>query len=263
MNEQPLLKLNSVSKFYYGPAGAKLNILDNLNMEINAGEDKGSVVSVLAPYMAGKSTLLKVIAGVEKSSNGEVLLKGSEYSSPEGRIVYIPEKPSSYPWLSVRENVEFGLGLKRKSGGRSADDLISIVGLTGYEDHFPHKDSLGFRFRISLARAMALEPDLILLDEPFRNIHGETKEEMYKLIRIVAEEIGQNIFLATTNITESIRLSNMIFLMKKDPAVIIKELKNDALPVYSKSETKFSEIRAEIENSFNSIHLNSTVNFSI
>ena len=264
MSHEPLLKLTDVSKFYHGPAGAKINILDKINLNINSGEGKGNVTSVLAPYMAGKSTLLKIIAGIEKLSSGMVSLNGKDYSSPEGKAVYIPERPSSFPWLNVKENIEFGLSIKNPGiPGRSADELISIVGLTGYENHFPHKNSLGFRFRISLARAMALNPALILLDEPFRNIHGETKEEMYELIKFVSGEIGQNIVLATTNITEAIRLSSSIYLMKKNPAVIIKEIKGGSLPVSSKDEPEYLKIRAEIENSFGSYHLKNTVNFSI
>lgn len=264
MSGQPLLKLTDVSKFYHGPSGAKFNVLDKINLEVNAGQGKGSVTSILAPYMAGKSTLLKIMSGIEKPSSGNILLSGEEYSSPAGRIVYIPEKPSSFPWLSVKENVEFGLDLNRQnSRSRSAAELISVVGLTGYEDHFPHKDSLGFRFRISLARAMALSPDLILLDEPFRNIHGETKEEMYELVARTADEQNQNFILATTNITEAIRLSKSVYLMKKDPAVIIKEIKSGSLPVSNKDDEEFSKIRSEIESSFGSYHLKSTVNFSI
>ena len=133
------------------------------------------------------------------------------------------------------------------------EELIDAVGLTGYESHHPHNESSGFRFRISLARALANDPDFILLDDPFRRMNSETKDETYELLRRVLGKFEVAFILATTNISEAIYLSNKIYLMKKNPGEIIEEITLDAEILKTKGlnrQERFISLRNEIEKSF-------------
>lgn len=240
-------------------AGAKQNVLENINILIDDTDGKGKFISILAPFASGKSTLLKIISAIEKPDGGKVYLKNNVYDKPIGKIALIPERPSSFPWLNVKENIAFG---RRPNSSSSLGDqevfykeLIDIVGLSGYEEHFPHNESLGFRFRISLARALAAKSEIILFDEPFKRMNSETKDEIYEMIRKVIKKYNLTIILATTNITEAVYLSNKIYLMKKNPGHIFEEINIDAETAIIKGldrHDRFLSLKNEIEKSFRS-----------
>jgi len=243
------LKLENISKFYSKPAGAKLNVLDDINLSIESSENESSFVSLLASFESGKTTLLKIISAIEKSDNGKVLLNSELYNKPAGKIVFVPEKPSSFPWLNVEQNIEFVAGVKTDK----LKELMEVIGLTGYENYHPHNESLGFRFRISLGRALAVSPEFILLDDTFRRMNSETKDEIYELLRAVRAKYKINFILATTNISEALYLSNKIYLMKKNPGKIIEEIKLDAETLKTNElnrQERFISLRNEIEKSF-------------
>ena len=244
-----VFEIKNISKFYTGTAGSKLHVLDEVSFKIEVTGQAGSIISVLAPFGSGKSTLLKIIAAIEEPTDGGVFINGALYSHASGKIAYIPELPSSFPWLNVKQNIEFVASLK-SSGNIDVNKLISIVGLTGYEDHFPHEKSIGFRFRISLARALAVNPSLILLDDPFRGLHGETKKEIYSLLQNVKEKLKTNFLLTTTNITEAISLSDKILLMKNHPGKIFKEIIVNQNLISSGNREVFISLRTEIESAY-------------
>lgn len=243
------LKLENISKFYPKPAGAKLHVLEDITLSIETSEKDGSLVSILASFESGKTTLLKIISAIEKPDNGKVLLQNDVYDKSAGKIVFIPEKPSSFPWLNVEQNISFTTDIS----ANKLKELIEAVGLTGYENHHPNNESLGFRFRISLGRALAVNPVFILLDDPFRRMDSETKDEIYELLRTVRVKFNVNIILATTNISEAIYLSDKIYLMKKNPGKIIEEIKLGAETLKIKGlnrQERFISLRNDIEKSF-------------
>lgn len=244
-----VLELKNVTKYYSGKSGSKLMVLEDICLLSDFNNLKGSLNSILAPFGSGKSTLLRIVSALESPSSGSVLLNGSPYEKSDGRIVYIPEKPSSFPWMNVISNIVFAA---RISGNKNAriEDIIALVGLTGYEKHFPHEKSTGFRFRIALARALAVDPLLILLDDPFKNLNAETKKEIYGLIRKVRDEVNLNFLLCTTNITEALSLSDKIYLMKRHPGQIFKEIETDREKLSAGRENLFREIRNEIESAY-------------
>ena len=254
MSESNLvLEVKNISKSFHGLAGSKIVVLDEVNLKIDFGNNYGRIGTILSPSKSGKSTLLKIISAIEMPTSGEILLNGNKYSSPDGSIAVIPEKASSFPWLNVKQNVEFGLKIKNylpEILRKKREELISIVGLEGYEDHFPHEKDSGFRFRISLARALAVEPKLILLDNPFHNLGKETKIDLYELIESVKKQLKVNFILATTNVHEAILLSDKIFLMKKNPARIIHEIQIDELTKNNLGADKYSSLISEIDKSF-------------
>ncbi len=259
--ESSNLEVEDLSKDYHGIAGAKLQVLQNISFDVNLSQEKGTIVSVLAPFGAGKTTLLKIVCGIEKPTSGEVILTGKKYNLDQmpGKIVFIPEKPSSFPWFNVEENIKFAAGLKSKIvDPKKIEKLISIVGLDGYQNHFPHDKSLGFRFRISLARALAVEPQLLLLDDPLKNLNNQTKKEIKQLIHIITGELHTNIILTTTNIHDSISISDEIYLMKKNPGMIIEQISIDKLKLNEKNGDYFTSLKGQIEKAF-ALHDNSSL----
>ncbi len=262
MNQNiPLLKLKSISKSFSSEAGLNINVLENISFEIPFN-DKGTITSILAPFSSGKSTLLKVISGITEQSSGKIFFNGSESKK---RIPLIPEKPSSFPWLSVKQNIQFGLNLTEEKK-YSMQDIISFVGLTGYENHFPHNKSYGFRFRISLARALAFNPSFILIDDSLKQMNNESREEVYKLLNEISSEEKQNFIFATTNLVEAIQLSDRIFLMSKKPGEIIHQIEIDgrySSDTQTHTSEKFTKLKSEIEKAFESIQSLTTINYSI
>ncbi|MBI5809212.1 MAG: ABC transporter ATP-binding protein [Ignavibacteriales bacterium] len=248
-----MIEVKNIFKEYIDINGFKNIILKNVSLNIPSEK----ITSVIAPGGSGKSILLKIISGLELSTSGEVI-KGREQ-----KIVYIPSKLSSFPWLNVEENISLGLLEKDATKIKS---IIRFVGLEGYESFHPNNKSYGFRFRIALARSLAHNPEAILLDEPFNQMDNQTKKEIMLLIRETQNTLKTTFFLATTNITEALFLSDHIYLMKKNPGEIISDLLVD-LPkernelIYDSD--KFIQLRSQIEKSFKNIDSQKLFNLSI
>lgn len=265
LNKNSLLRLESISKTYSSEAGLNIKAIEDINFEISASEN-GIIISILAPFGSGKSTLLKIISGLTEPSGGKIHFGTS---GKKGIIPLIPEKPSSFPWFSVKQNIELGMNLSEDKK-YSLDDLISLVGLSGYEDHFPNNKSLGFRFRISLARAMAISPSFILFDDSFRQMNNESREEIYNLLNELSSYQNQSrfagIILATTNLIDAIRISDKILLMSKKPGRIIREIridKKDRSQLNNYKSEKFTILKNEIEETFQSVESLTTINYSL
>lgn len=251
-----ILETRGLTKVFHGIAGSRIHVLDGINLTIGSGEKDGGLTSILSPAGAGKTTLLKIISALEKPSEGEVLLNGKKYFQPGGGIAYIPENASSFPWMSVSQNIEFAFNLRnisKEEPMKSKEELLSLVGLSGYEKHYPHEKSSGFRLRISLARALAVQPEVILLDECFKNLHSESKKELYNLIRSINRQLNVIFILATSNISEAIELSGKIILMKRKPGKIIRQIDVNEFNKSHQSDSKLFDLKNEIEKSFEAI----------
>jgi NitT/TauT family transport system ATP-binding protein len=259
-----MLKLEGIEKFYAIEGGLKAKVLQDINFEIKQPE-RATVTTILAPFGSGKTTLLKIISGIVKPTSGRIFLEGSHIDYQKTKLPFIPEAPSSFPWLNVSENIRFALNLQTNSL-RNIEELISLTGLTGYEEHFPHNKSLGFRFRISLARALAINPPFILIDDSLENIKQESKEELYEVLIKVSDMAKQNFILATTNVVEAIQLSDEIHLMSKTPAKIFHTIKigrKDAPLLKKQGTEKFNLLKDEIEEAFKSVQSIKTINYSL
>lgn len=256
-----LLKLESVNKTYSAEAGLKINVLEDISLEIQAS-DTGTITSILAPFESGKSTLLKIISGITDYASGRIYINDSETKK---RIPIITEKPSSFPWFNVAQNIQLVFEFSENNKYTLAE-LISMVGLKGYEDHFPNNKSFGFRFRISLARALALNPEFILIDDSFRVMRKESREEIYVLLKELSLKKKKNFILATTNVVEAIQLSDKIFLMSKKPGKIIRmiETQRDESSYFeNRKSEKFTLYKTEIEQTFESVGALTKINFSV
>ncbi|MDP4172963.1 MAG: ATP-binding cassette domain-containing protein [Bacteroidota bacterium] len=252
-NSQDLVKISELTKEFKGRLGYSLQILENLSFEIKANE----FVTVLAPASAGKTTLLKIIAGIDSLTSGKIEFPFEKSnSSSDYFLSFIPSAPSSYPWYNVKQNIECFLKSSVKDPEEKQmqiKNLLSLVGLRGYEEHYPDNRSLGFRFRISLARALATKPKLLIIDEPFSNMDEKTRYEIYSLLREVRKNTGISILFSTSNIHEAFFLSDRIILLSARPAKIIDQIMLN-LPVerdfHLLEEPYFQEIKNSVENKF-------------
>lgn len=248
---KPVLTLNNISKHYIDKVGYNINLLNKISLALNTNE----FLTILAPRGSGKTSLLKIISGLEQPTNGVIETNGN-------KLIFIPTKPSSFPWLNVRENISFNSNLSSER----ISEIIDLVGLNGYTEHFPHNKSEGFRFRIALGRALANMPDVLVIDEPFANLNSRTREEIYLLLRTLYNSEKLTIIFGTTNITEAIFLSDKIYLMKKNPGEIIGKLIVDLeekreLPLMESKE--FQTSRNQIEELFKINLERALYNFSV
>jgi ABC-type nitrate/sulfonate/bicarbonate transport system ATPase subunit len=235
-----MFELKNISKSFSDESGFTVSLLKNISISLPA--DK--ICSIIGQSGSGKTTLLKIIAGLEIPSEGEILKENNS------KIHFIPSEPSSYPWLNVKENILFGL---KDNDISSFEEVLEIVGLEGYENHFPNNKSFGFRFRTSLARTIIKKPDLIVLDEPLNKLNEETKEEIYLLLRNLNTTLKIPIILGTSNINEAIFLSDKIFLMKNKPGEVFKSLDinlSEKRDIDIFLSLDFIKTKMEIEDSF-------------
>ena len=204
-----IIDIKDLSKIYSDKVGYKIHLLEKISLSILEKE----FTTILAPKGSGKTSLLKIISNLEKQTSGTI-------KKEVNKIAFIPTEPSSFPWLNVEDNIKFSTTLNSKE----LTKIIELVGLYGYEDHFPNNRSEGFRFRISLGRALAYQPDVIVIDEPFNNLSSITKEEIYIMLRKLKDEKDITIIFGSTNITEAIYLSDKIYIMKKNPGEIVEKI---------------------------------------
>jgi ABC-type nitrate/sulfonate/bicarbonate transport system ATPase subunit len=202
------MTVENISKIIDTESGFGIKLFENISFEIV----ENAITSIIAPVGSGKTSLLKILAGLDKSSE-------TSKSIPES--VYIPAEASSFPWLNVTDNIKFG---KTDIEKELIKNLCFLVGLEGYENHFPNNKSIGFRFRICLARSLAVNPKIILLDEPFSKMDHQTKLETYQLMLDINTKLGTTFLLATTNLSEAVLLSNRIHLMNHKPLELLKSL---------------------------------------
>ncbi|MCU7494232.1 MAG: ATP-binding cassette domain-containing protein [Ignavibacteria bacterium] len=236
-----ILKAEKISKRYISPAGA-LSIIGETGFEVL----KGELLTILGPPASGKSTLLKILAGIETPDSGSVTY--GQFQEVKTDAAFIPSEPSALPWLSVEENIRLGMRAGQEQDTETVRKFTQAVGLNGYEKHIPANKSTGFRFRIALARAMAMEPKLILMDDPLRELLPERKMDYYKLIRQIMSKGDFGVLWATTDITGAMLISDRILLQEQKSGRIVREFhpakrSTAGIPV----DDEFFGMRAEIE----------------
>ncbi|MFC3483469.1 ABC transporter ATP-binding protein [Amycolatopsis roodepoortensis] len=209
----------------YG-AGEKAHVaVNDLSFTVEAGQ----LASIVGPSGCGKSTLLRCIAGLIKPTSGRVSLHGDDVSGvPEDlAVVFQDYSRSLFPWLSVEKNVEFPLrwrNLSRSERRTRAREALESVGLSGVGSKFPWQLSGGMQQRVSIARALASRPALLLMDEPFASVDAQTRFELEDLTRRVQRENGSTVLVVTHDIDESVYLSDRVLVLSKSPAKIVADL---------------------------------------
>jgi ABC-type nitrate/sulfonate/bicarbonate transport system ATPase subunit len=198
-------------------AGRAVNVLENVSLEVREGE----FVCIVGPSGCGKSTLLNIIAGFLPPTRGSVIVEGENVTGPDFRRIFVFQENGVFPWLTVEENVGFGLLRKpEQERKRIVAHYIELVGLTGFERAYPRELSGGMRQRAEIARALAANPDIIYMDEPFGALDFITRLKMRAdLIRIWQTE-RKTILFVTHDIEEAVQLADRVLVMSQRPATI-------------------------------------------
>lgn len=209
-------------------------------------------VTILGPSGCGKSTLLRIVAGLDRQTGGTAMLDGREISGPGADRGMVFQSYTLFPWLTVRENVCFGLverGLPRAEQVETAANFIAKVGLRGFENHYPKQLSGGMQQRVAIARALANGPRMLLMDEPFGALDHQTREFMQELLLDVWEAERKTVLFVTHDIDEAVFMGNRVVVMSARPGRIKLDRRVE-LPYprhYSvKTTPAFAQLKAEL-----------------
>ena len=226
------ITVKNVNRSFGGPNRERIDALDNINFEIDdavsrEGRDIGEFRVLLGPSGCGKSTLLRLIAGLDRPDTGEILVNDLPVSGPGKDRGMVFQKYTSFPWLSVADNIAYGLkinGVPAEKRKETVAQLVKAVGLSGFESSYPETLSGGMQQRVAIARTLALRPAVVLMDEPFGALDAQTRSEMQQLLLDMWAETASTILFVTHDVEEAIYLADRIFIMSAHPGTIIEDV---------------------------------------
>lgn len=241
-----LLELRNITQ-QYKSRDRVFTAVDNINLKVFEGE----YATIVGPSGCGKSTLLRIVAGLQKPSYGQVLYRGEPITGVNPHATIVFQTFALFPWLTVQQNVEVALtarGMSRSQAAEKAVELLDRVGLDGFETAYPRELSGGMRQKVGFARAMAVEPELLCLDEPFSALDVLSAENLRRdLIELWTSGAipTRSILMITHNIEEAVTMSDRIIIMEKDPGRIVAEQQvNFPYPRYTKDPAVIQQVDA-------------------
>lgn len=224
MEKKNIVEIKNISMTYHTLDG-ETEAIKNIDLNIN----KGEIVSLVGPSGCGKSTLLSIIAGLIEPSKGKVLIKGKEVKGPTKEVGYMFQKDHLFEWRTIIENVLIGLEIQGKVNEKNykyAEKLLDIYGLSEFKESFPRQLSGGMRQRAALIRTLVVEPDLLLLDEPFSALDYQTRLAIADEIGIILKKEEKTALMVTHDISEAISMADRVVVLSKRPATI-----KDIIPI--------------------------------
>ncbi|MHC1729567.1 MAG: ABC transporter ATP-binding protein [Syntrophobacteraceae bacterium] len=239
----------NISKTFIQKGTQQVHVLEDISVSVKQNE----FLVILGPGQSGKSTLLRIIAGLETPSTGNVYLDGKEVEGPGADRGLVFQSYMLFPWKTVMGNVELGpklRGIAKKERREIANHYIDLVGLKGFENHYPHQLSGGMKQRVGIARAYSNSPEVMLLDEPFGQLDAQTRYFMEKETARIWETEKRTVLFVTNNIEEAIYLGDRIISLKGKLPGRMHETYDVNLPrPREHTEMKFLELRHEITES--------------
>jgi len=223
--QTPKVALHDIT-LEYKTNGSPLLALDHINLQVGAGE----FLCVVGPSGCGKSTLLHLIAGLQQPTSGTVLIDGEPVHGPGTDRILIFQELGLFPWLTVADNVEFGLkmkGIPKRERKQKAEYYLRLVQLSQFADSYIHQLSGGMRQRVALARALATEPDVLLMDEPFAALDAQTRDLLHDELERIWTQTGRTIIFVTHNVREAARLGDRVAVFTFRPGRIKREFAVD------------------------------------
>jgi NitT/TauT family transport system ATP-binding protein len=226
--------------------------INNISFQIKDVDGRGEFITIIGPSGCGKSTLLNLVAGFLKPTEGEVLVKGSSVSGPGRNRGMIFQQYSSFPHLTVLQNVMFGLEINRlcdnsASRRKKAEDAIEQVDLADHRHKYPHQLSGGQQQRVAIARSLVMEPQILLMDEPFSALDEPTRLEMQELVVRLWHRIQPTILCVTHNVTEAVYLGVRVWIFTHAPGQIAYDI-SDAIPPTVGMPPLVAQERPEFKN---------------
>jgi NitT/TauT family transport system ATP-binding protein len=223
--------------------GGGVHVLDGIDLTVRRGE----FVCILGPSGCGKSTLLNVIGGFRRPTRGKVLIDGEEVRRPDPRRIFVFQERGVLPWLTAEENIGFGLdGLPRAEREARIRHYVALVGLAGFERAYPHELSGGMKQRVEVARALAMNPDVLYLDEPFGALDSITRLTLRRELLRIWEAERKTILFVTHDIEESVQLADRVVVMTQRPAAIRRIVEIDIPHPRDLSSRRYLELRDSI-----------------
>ena len=219
----PKLELRSVSRTFSSHSG-EVKALQDVSLRIRPGE----FVCIVGPSGCGKSTLLNLFAGLDRPTSGEVLMEGIPIQQPGPDRLVMFQEHGLFPWLSVRKNVEFGLRWKKipaEQRREIAQHWLRVVHLEKFQDSYVHQLSGGMKQRVALARSLAMDPKVLLMDEPFTALDAQSRDLLHEELEQVWSSTAKTIVFVTHNVREAVRLGDRVVLMTFRPGRIMKDFR--------------------------------------
>jgi len=244
-----MIKIENLNKNY-----GEVNVLEDINLEIKEGE----FVSLIGPSGCGKSTLINIIAGLDKTFSGKIFIDDTEIKGTSLDRIMVFQNAALFPWLSVYENIAFGLKNICKDNEEiksKVEKILKKVHLYKFKDKYPHELSGGMKQRVSIARSLVMDPRILLMDEPFSALDEQTRMLLHNELQQLWIETKKTIIFVTHNIREAVKLSDRVVIMGTRPGTIIDNLEIEiAHPRHSndsnlhfKEDLVFNKLKGEIE----------------
>jgi ABC-type nitrate/sulfonate/bicarbonate transport system ATPase subunit len=226
------ISIHGVNRNFVSPQGERIEALKDINLEVEeafspTGRDIGEFRVLLGPSGCGKSTLLRLVAGLDQPDSGEIIVNGQHVRGPSRDRGMVFQKYTSFPWLSVEDNIAYGLkinGVPAEQRKETVSHLLKAVGLTEFAGVYPETLSGGMQQRVAIARTLALRPSVILMDEPFGALDAQTRSEMQQLLLEIWDETACTILFVTHDVEEAIYLADRIFIMSSHPGTIVEDV---------------------------------------
>lgn len=242
MGSRVIVEVKNLTMNYHTLAG-ETAALENLSLQVREGE----FVSIIGPSGCGKSTLLSLICGLLKPSKGDILVDGEAVTGPNSKIGYMPQRDQLFPWRSIMMNVTLGLEVQNKLNEETKDkakNLLVKYGLGEFIDHYPAQLSGGMRQRAALIRTLAIDPEILILDEPFSALDYQTRLSVSDEVKRIILNERKTTILVTHDIAEGISISDRIVVLTQRPAGIknIHDIKlscNDISPIKRRESQEF------------------------
>lgn len=211
---------------YFEHNGHQLKALGGLDLKIEAGD----FVCLVGPSGCGKSTFLRIAAGLSLPDEGEILFDGKPITSTGPERILVFQEGALFPWLKVKDNVEFGLkiaGIPKEERSQISKRFLDMMQLTKFADSYTFQLSTGMKQRVAIARALVMDPDVLLMDEPFAALDAQTRDLLLVELQLIWEKTKKTIVFVTHNVAEAVVLGNKVVILKNRPSSVKKEITID------------------------------------
>lgn len=250
---ETILQIKNINRIYEDDK-QEVKALEDIDLEVK----KGEFVSIIGASGCGKTTLLRLIAGLDEAQSGRIFLDGCEIINPDPKRGYVFQQGSLFPWLTVEQNIASGLKARRvyKENKKRIPEYIKMTGLSGFERAFPHQISGGMAQRVAIARALINDPEVLLLDEPMGALDSFTRADLQDKILEIRDKTKTTMILVTHDVDEAIYLSDRIVVMTPRPGKISEIINVDMPHPRERNSEDFIKVRKKLLEKF---HLASEV----
>jgi len=239
------LEIRNLSQSFARDDGSRLVVLENISLEVGDKE----FVCILGSSGCGKTTLLRMIAGLDTAESGAILLDAQEMHGTSDKVGMVFQEYSLFPWRTVIDNIAFGLemqGMKKEERYRVAEEYLKLVNLAQFRDSFPSQLSGGMRQRVAVARALALDPSVLLMDEPFGALDAQTRNMLQTELLEIWEKTKKTVIFITHSVDEAVFLADRIVVMTPRPGRVCRIFTVDLPRPRDRTGPKFAEVRREV-----------------